>query len=51
MQDLISENSRLRDALKETKRDRCQIELAKKILNVSENQCAVRYWNINMNSF
>lgn len=38
---LIIEINRLNDELKELKRDRCQIELAKKVLNISESPCAV----------
>lgn len=37
------EINRLRDELKEMKRDRCQIELARKILNVSDSQCTVSF--------
>lgn len=42
-QDLIDEINRLRNELNEMKRDRCQIELARKILNISDSQCAVRF--------
>lgn len=35
------EINRLNDELKGLKRDRCQIELAKKVLNISDALCAV----------
>lgn len=37
----MNEIDRLRDELKEVKRDRCQIELARKMLNIADTQCAV----------
>lgn len=39
----MNEISRLREELKESKRDRCQIELARKVLNVSNSQCVVSF--------
>ncbi|KAL5238725.1 hypothetical protein ACI65C_006135 [Semiaphis heraclei] len=36
---LMLEINRLNDELKKMKRDQCQIELAKKVLNISENMC------------
>lgn len=37
------EINRLNDELKKMKRDQCQIELAKKVLNISENMCPVSF--------
>lgn len=37
------EIERLNDELKRLKRDKCQIELAKKVLNISENMCPVSF--------
>lgn len=42
-QDLMCEIDRLRKELNGMKRDRCQIELAKKVLNISDSQCAVSF--------
>ncbi|VVC29731.1 Hypothetical protein CINCED_3A002740 [Cinara cedri] len=36
---MMAEIKRLRDELKEMKRDQCQIALARKILNVADSQC------------
>ncbi|XP_003242276.1 synaptonemal complex protein 1 [Acyrthosiphon pisum] len=36
---LMLEINRLNDELKRLQRDKCQIELAKKVLNISENMC------------
>lgn len=38
---MMAEIKRLRDELKEMKRDQCQIALARKILNVADTQCVV----------
>lgn len=45
----MNEIIRLRNNVKELERDRCQIELARKILNVSDSQCVVstRIFNTN----
>ncbi|XP_050531053.1 227 kDa spindle- and centromere-associated protein-like [Daktulosphaira vitifoliae] len=40
MQTLMNEIDRLRCELKEVNRDRCQIELARKVLNISDTRCA-----------
>jgi len=40
---LMLEINRLNDELKKLKRDQCQIELAKKVLNISENMCSVSF--------
>lgn len=42
-QDLRDEVNRLRNELDEMKRDQCQIELARKILNISDSKCAVSF--------
>jgi len=44
------EINRLNDELKRLQRDKCQIELAKKVLNISENMCPVSFLTQKMNN-